>query len=146
MATGALDANGIWQYGEDDSLSPYSPYMNKGQSSVSTQIAADRVSLKARATVTAATGKTANPPVGVQLIEQAGYLSVTSGASGLLPVVTFANPFPNGLIGVWMTTFGGAGQNPVINGGAASVTTFQGVIPSIGTGVSVQYSWRALGW
>jgi hypothetical protein len=39
MATGALDANGIWQYGEDDLLSPWSAYMNKGMASVSAKIA-----------------------------------------------------------------------------------------------------------
>lgn len=38
MATGALDANGIWQYGEDDSTSPWSPYMNLGQGSTTTQV------------------------------------------------------------------------------------------------------------
>lgn len=40
MATGALDANGIWQYGEDDLVSPLSDYENLGQASVSTRIGA----------------------------------------------------------------------------------------------------------
>lgn len=38
MATGALDANGVYQYGEDDPVSPLSDYMNLGQSSVSARI------------------------------------------------------------------------------------------------------------
>jgi hypothetical protein len=40
MATGAIDANGIWQYAEDDALaSPtWSAYMNKGMASVSATI------------------------------------------------------------------------------------------------------------
>lgn len=39
MATGALDANGVWKYGEDDPLSPFSTFMNLGMNSVSTAIA-----------------------------------------------------------------------------------------------------------
>lgn len=35
---GALDANGIWQYAEGDEISPWSDYMNKLASSVSTEI------------------------------------------------------------------------------------------------------------
>lgn len=35
MATGALDANGIWQYGEDDSEPTFSGLLNKGMDSVS---------------------------------------------------------------------------------------------------------------
>lgn len=40
MATGALDVNNIWQYGEDDALaSPdWSGYMNKGMASVSSAL------------------------------------------------------------------------------------------------------------
>lgn len=37
MATGALDANGIWQYGEDDSEATFSALLNKLGASVSTQ-------------------------------------------------------------------------------------------------------------
>lgn len=39
MATGALDANGIWQYGEDDSNTTFSALLNRLGSSTSTQIA-----------------------------------------------------------------------------------------------------------
>jgi hypothetical protein len=38
MATGSLDANGIWQYGEDDSEATASALLNKLGASVSTQI------------------------------------------------------------------------------------------------------------
>jgi hypothetical protein len=38
MATGALDANGIWQYGEDDSEATASALLNKLASSTSTTI------------------------------------------------------------------------------------------------------------
>lgn len=38
MATGALDANGIWQYGEDDSETTFSALLNKLGASTSTQV------------------------------------------------------------------------------------------------------------
>lgn len=38
MATGALDSNGIWQYGEDDSETTFSALLNKLGSSTSTQV------------------------------------------------------------------------------------------------------------
>lgn len=38
MATGALDANGIWQYGEDDSESTFSGLLNKLGGSTSTTV------------------------------------------------------------------------------------------------------------
>lgn len=38
MATGALDANGIWIYGEDDSEATFSALLNKLGSSTSTEI------------------------------------------------------------------------------------------------------------
>lgn len=45
MATGALDANGVWQYGPDDPRVPFDDTLNLGQESVSTAIG----SLKSRA-------------------------------------------------------------------------------------------------
>lgn len=38
MATGALDSNGIWQYGEDDSNTTFSALLNRLGSSTSTQM------------------------------------------------------------------------------------------------------------
>lgn len=38
MATGALDSNGIWQYGEDDSNTTFSALLNRLGASTSTQI------------------------------------------------------------------------------------------------------------
>lgn len=45
MATGAFDGNGVWIYGEDDDVSPFSTYSNLGQNSVSIQFTADRARL-----------------------------------------------------------------------------------------------------
>lgn len=42
MATGAYDANGIWQYGESDNIAPFSTTLNKLAGSTSSAITADR--------------------------------------------------------------------------------------------------------
>ena len=42
MATGAYDANGIWQYGEDDDIALFSDLLNLGQESVSDAFTDDR--------------------------------------------------------------------------------------------------------
>lgn len=44
---GGYDAQGIWQYGEDDTETLMSDLLNKGQASVSDQVEADRVRLDA---------------------------------------------------------------------------------------------------
>lgn len=46
MATGALDANGIWLYGEDDSESTFSGLLNKLGDSVSDQLGIIKPKLK----------------------------------------------------------------------------------------------------
>lgn len=51
MATGALDANGIWQYGEDDSNTTFSALLNRLGSSTSTQIASAKPSGRVLQTV-----------------------------------------------------------------------------------------------
>lgn len=47
MASGAgfYDANGVWKYGESDSIALFSDTMNKGMTSVSSAISADRTRL-----------------------------------------------------------------------------------------------------
>lgn len=42
MATGAYDANGIWQYGEDDNIALFSDLLNLGQESTSDAFTDDR--------------------------------------------------------------------------------------------------------
>ena len=42
MATGAYDANGIWQYGEGDNIALFSDLLNKSAASVSSAFTADR--------------------------------------------------------------------------------------------------------
>lgn len=59
MATGALDVNGIWQYGEDDSETTFSALLNKVAASTSTQIGKRKVLQVVSATYsTAATNST----------------------------------------------------------------------------------------
>lgn len=45
MATGAYDANGIWQYGEDDNIALFSDLLKLGTASTSTAFTADRARL-----------------------------------------------------------------------------------------------------
>jgi len=45
MASGYYDANGVYQYGEDDPIALYSNFMNLGQTSVSSQFTNDRARL-----------------------------------------------------------------------------------------------------
>lgn len=47
MSGGALDAQGIWQYGEDDPASPFSNLLNLLAESTSTELANDRARLSA---------------------------------------------------------------------------------------------------
>lgn len=47
MATGALDANGIWQYGEDDAYATHSQLLNKLAESTSTAMTAAGKSINA---------------------------------------------------------------------------------------------------
>lgn len=72
MAIGALDANGVWIYGEDDPASPVSDLLNLGMDSVSdavgdakARLTALEASLTAWTTITLAAAYTAdagNPP------------------------------------------------------------------------------------
>lgn len=53
MATGTLDSNGIWKYGEDDPASLFSDLLNLGQNNTSLAFTADRSrlsNLESRAT------------------------------------------------------------------------------------------------
>lgn len=94
--------------------------------------------------LSATTGRTGTPSG--TILEQTGYQSVSTGAGGVLPAVTFPTAFPNGLIGVWLTTISGQTTNPVINGGVISTTGFTGIYPTSGSGVACTYCWHAKGW
>jgi len=48
MATGALDTNGIWQYGEDDSNTTFSALLNRLGSSTSTKVGSISTQISAR--------------------------------------------------------------------------------------------------
>jgi hypothetical protein len=69
MAAGALDGQGVWQYGEDDPLSPFSTFMNLLAASASSAVAAKAVgglangyaALSANSTVNATTAITTTP-------------------------------------------------------------------------------------
>jgi hypothetical protein len=69
MAAGALDAQGVWQYGEDDPLSPFSTFLNLLAASVSASLAAKAggmlangyLALAANSSVNATTSITVTP-------------------------------------------------------------------------------------
>ncbi|WP_025159370.1 hypothetical protein [Leifsonia aquatica] len=77
MATGALDAQGIWQYGEDDPVSPFSSFMNLGMGPVSAQFVADRARLSALETA-----RSGDVPLGSYAPTVTG---VTLGTGGSIP-------------------------------------------------------------
>lgn len=104
MATGALDANGIWQYGEDDSEPTFSGMLNKLASSTSTTV----TRLEELSGLTAAQLTTHRDNLGVGLVNvvpssvaQAGG-SASANAQGL---VTFTGVTSVSLNGVFTSTY-----------------------------------------
>lgn len=76
MATGALDANGVWQYGEDDPASPVSDLLNLLAASVSSRIGALAAAVASppptSATVALTSSWTTNPADVNSLVRRAG--------------------------------------------------------------------------
>lgn len=104
MATGALDANGIWQYGEDDSEPTFSGMLNKLASSTSTTV----TRLEELSGLTAAQLTTHRDNLGVGLVNvvptsvaQAGG-SASANAQGL---VTFTGVTSLSLNGVFTSAY-----------------------------------------
>ena len=104
MATGALDANGIWQYGEDDSEPTFSGMLNKLASSTSTTV----TRLEELSGLTAAQLTTHRDNLGVGLVNvvptsvaQAGG-SASANAQGL---VTFTGVTSLSLNDVFTATY-----------------------------------------
>lgn len=89
MATGALDSNGVWQYGEDDSISPWSPYMNLGQGSVSTALAAVKNAVGAVVKVSDTTVQTS--AAGADMIYTSATLVLTPGTWQIIAGASVAN-------------------------------------------------------
>jgi hypothetical protein len=77
MATGAYDANGIWQYGEDDDIALFSDLLNLGQESTSDAFTDDR----ARITLIEDTLDEAISPKGNALINADFYFNQRSFTS-----------------------------------------------------------------
>lgn len=91
MATGAYDANGIWQYGEDDNIALFSDLLKLGTASTSSAFTADRARLSTLeagslsglipikpATVTVAGGTAAMSTVGAVSFTNATALSLNN--------------------------------------------------------------------
>lgn len=89
MATGALDANGIWQYGEDDSETTFSALLNKLGGSTSTTV----TRLEEMGGITAAQAETAraNLRVGLVPISPSSVVIATgTGSANALGQVSFS--------------------------------------------------------
>jgi hypothetical protein len=120
MATGSLDTNGIWQYGEDDSEPTFSALLNKLGSSTSTQVAGlkqlGRVVQSKTATRNSAVSTTSTSYVDVTgvsvsitpratsnkiLVRVTGYMSVGNATAalglGLFRNTTLIGTNPNGV-------------------------------------------------
>lgn len=122
MATGALDANGIWQYGEDDSNTTFSALLNRLGASTSTQIGI----LKQPGRV-----------VQVQKVSNTNsYSTTTSTPLSIGMSISFTPKYANSLIILQFTA--GMGRK---TGGAGS-SWLQGLVYNNGTAVGdFAYGW-----
>ena len=104
MATGALDANGIWQYGEDDSEPTFSGMLNKLGNSVSTTVT--RLEELGGITTAQATTARNNLRVGMVAISPTS-VAVAGGtqSTSTLGLVTFSGATSLSLNGVFTSTY-----------------------------------------
>lgn len=104
MATGALDANGIWQYGEDDSESTFSALLNKLGGSTSTTV----TRLEEMGGITAAQATTAreNLRVGVvSLSPPTVTIATGTGSTNSLGVISFTGATSLTVDGIFDSNF-----------------------------------------
>lgn len=100
MATGANDSNGIYQYGEDDSVSPFSTLLNKLAGSVSSAVGAIRSDIGTlQQSVTALTNRqriiAAN--TGAVSTDGSGNVTISHGL-GKVPTSVLLTNMPGGSI------------------------------------------------
>jgi hypothetical protein len=98
------------------------------------------IGLKLRATA----GKTSGYPQNFPPIVYFERVSATSGASGLLPAVTFPTAFPNGILGVICFPLNGSAAAMALNSDTQSTSGFQPFINAPSTAITYQY--LAIGW
>lgn len=104
MATGALDANGIWQYGEDDSEATFSALLNKLGSSTSTTVT--RLEEMSGISSTQAATARANLRVGLVPISPSSVAQAGGSASAnSLGLVTFTTVTSLSLNGVFTSDY-----------------------------------------
>lgn len=110
MATGALDANGIWQYGEDDSEPTFSGLLNKLAASTSTKVS----SLKASDT-TSGTFAAARIP---NLQDLNGTLGIASGGTGVTTILDAQESYKIALLNriPSLATVAGSGAGGYLDG------------------------------
>ena len=85
------------------------------------------------------------PPAGTILIRRIQYVSGLTNGAGTLGRISFAEPFPNGLLHISMTTIRNASVNPVIDGGNIDRLGFAPIWPG-NPNANVQFTYEAIGW
>lgn len=104
MATGALDSNGIWQYGEDDSEPTFSALLNKLGSSTSTTVT--RLEEMGGITSTQAATARDNLRVGlVPLSPSSVVIATGTGSANALGKVSFTGATAVSLNGVFTSEY-----------------------------------------
>lgn len=84
MATGALDANGIWQYGEDDSNSTFSALLNRLATSTSDVVADIQAALPVLSGVIPVTPISVDVTTGTATVNSLGTVAFTGATSIIL--------------------------------------------------------------
>jgi len=151
MAVGSYDANQVWINGEDDTYATFSARLNKSVQSITDALTLDRARLTSLElmlpSILASTGKTGALPTNVKPRIKFGRVStsVTGGAGGV-PAVVFPTAFPNGILGVFLSTLNGSVVTPVLTADTQSASGFTPVFPGVTSGTAVVYNWLAVGW
>lgn len=155
MATGANDAQGIWQYGEDDSNATFSALMNRLGTSTSTQFGVDRgrlttLELPGRVVNTVQTNKTttfSTSTVG-SWVDVTGFSATITPKSASNKIVVIAN-FMATVTTTAIWQFRLVRNTTAVGGGDNSATVRQsamtGVIFDAGAGFT-QYNAYAQGF
>jgi len=154
VASGALDANGVWIYDEDDLVSPLSDYENLGQHSTSTQFTADRARLTtleaaalgdvplgafapAWTNLTLGTGGTTNyAKYSVSKGVCSGLAIVTLGSTGFAVGDVFLTP-PVPIAAALVAAAADVGRAQLIDTSAGAAGRFDGIVLAGASGLRV---------
>ena len=136
MATGAYDANGIWQYGEDDNIALFSDLLNLGTESTSDAFTDDRARI-----ATLEAGSLA----GLIPIKPSTVTVATGSASvNTLGVVTFSGATSVTLNNVFSSGYKNYGYLINISAVSDVSTVLNLQLASSGTASNTNYNWAGV--